>query len=589
MANKLEKNLEDIDQEEQSAAPISIAENVPLNEEPDLAAQMPIDQTAPAPVSAPTLAPTPQAAPLAAPTPQMAIPLPPKPPTAQDYNAHDIAEWQDAATRKITPQTYATMFADKSTLGKIGSLFGLMLSGAGSGLAHQSNALLDMMNKVIDNDLNAQKSNVSNAQNFLNLTYAHDLQQAQIRASDYENAMKQYHAQTVPSAIRLTEAQTEQAKAGTQAQKAQTAGLNIANKAAELGLSKKKFEATLFDDINNPGNKTPGVMPAAGQSLAPQTPGQQSTQNSMPPLEDIKAAGIAAPFRTKNRMLTAIGQYLGNSVANNPQGKAVFQNQILPVIQAEQAKNNQQAEAAQRLSVPEIALQDDPMVDDNRFNQMVKVGRQMPDAPPSVAIPPADASLIMGERQALKQNRQMAYDYVNKFKNLQLLKNAGQIPVSQLLKAISGTAGAGLGALLTSLIGQPIVGGIGGASLGEGVGAAIQNAYERERTALIGPLEQQLGVKADSILPNYYDTDKSANYAFNSGMNLFKYKDSGLGQVMSNYGLKANFPNIPYQEPLLQSTKSDSEKKPQKNEKNNKKERNLKVSGPPDILKSMGY
>lgn len=59
----------------------------------------------------------------------------------------------------ITPKTYHDLFAKKDTLGKIGTIFGMMLSGMGSGLTGQPNMLLQMMNKEIDNDLESQKSN----------------------------------------------------------------------------------------------------------------------------------------------------------------------------------------------------------------------------------------------------------------------------------------------------------------------------------------------------------------------------------------------------------------------------------------------
>lgn len=83
--------------------------------------------------------------------------------------AQTSATEQDLANGHIRPETYADLFAKKSTLGKIGSIFGLMLGGFGSGLSHQSNALLEAMNNEIKNDLEAQKESSANTQNFLKI------------------------------------------------------------------------------------------------------------------------------------------------------------------------------------------------------------------------------------------------------------------------------------------------------------------------------------------------------------------------------------------------------------------------------------
>jgi hypothetical protein len=104
-------------------------------------------------------------------------PMPPPPPTPQQYNADDAAFAQDLALGKITPETYESLFAKKDTLGQMGTLFGLLVSGAGSGLAHQPNAVLDMMNRIIDRDLDAQKASNINAQHWYQLQMQHELQQ----------------------------------------------------------------------------------------------------------------------------------------------------------------------------------------------------------------------------------------------------------------------------------------------------------------------------------------------------------------------------------------------------------------------------
>ena len=61
------------------------------------------------------------------------------------------------------------IFAKKDTLGKIGTMFGLLIGGAGAGLAHQPNMLMEMMNNQIKNDLQAQEQSSLNKQSFLKI------------------------------------------------------------------------------------------------------------------------------------------------------------------------------------------------------------------------------------------------------------------------------------------------------------------------------------------------------------------------------------------------------------------------------------
>lgn len=113
--------------------------------------------------------------------------------------AHDFAQGHmdkinvpDPDTGKIVPLTPADLFAKKDTLGKIGTIFGMLLSGAGSGLARQPNMLMEMMNKQIQNDLEAQKTNVTNKQNWLRLNLDQQRTSAEVRNMDSEAKMRAY-------------------------------------------------------------------------------------------------------------------------------------------------------------------------------------------------------------------------------------------------------------------------------------------------------------------------------------------------------------------------------------------------------------
>lgn len=93
----------------------------------------------------------------------------------------EAAKWDhDQVNGHITPKTYQDLFAKKDTLGKIGTVFGMLLSGAGSGLAHQPSAMLDLMNKELDRDLEAQKQSKENARNYMSLNVENELRKANI-------------------------------------------------------------------------------------------------------------------------------------------------------------------------------------------------------------------------------------------------------------------------------------------------------------------------------------------------------------------------------------------------------------------------
>ena len=82
----------------------------------------------------------------------------------------------DLDAGNIQPHQYFHLFSGAkdsegkpTALGKIGSVFGLMLSGIGSGLTGQPNAALQIMNNEINNDMKAQELSSQNQQNFLRI------------------------------------------------------------------------------------------------------------------------------------------------------------------------------------------------------------------------------------------------------------------------------------------------------------------------------------------------------------------------------------------------------------------------------------
>jgi hypothetical protein len=111
---------------------------------------------------------------------------------SNELNTESQSFNNDLNNGHIKPETYQDLFANKSTLGKIGTLFGLMVGGAGAGLSHQPNMLMEMMNKQIDNDLKGQEASATNRQNFLRINQQNILNQAQAQNMNVETATKAY-------------------------------------------------------------------------------------------------------------------------------------------------------------------------------------------------------------------------------------------------------------------------------------------------------------------------------------------------------------------------------------------------------------
>jgi hypothetical protein len=132
----------------------------------------------------------------------------PEPTVAQDLDNEASTFADDVHRGQIHPKTMSDLFAEKSTLGKIGTIFGLMISGAGAGLQRQPNALLELMQKEIDRDLDAQKTSNSNSQNWLKLSHEYQMQKGQIGKLGAETLATIAGTSKIPSEIGETEART---------------------------------------------------------------------------------------------------------------------------------------------------------------------------------------------------------------------------------------------------------------------------------------------------------------------------------------------------------------------------------------------
>lgn len=116
------------------------------------------------------------------------------PSVKQEMTAETQAFQNDLQNGHIQPKTLHDYYASKSTPGKIGMLFGLMLGGIGSGLTHQPSAYLQIMQKEIDNDLEAQKQSKANAMNFISVHQHGQMNDAQIQKLVQDGVLTQAQA-----------------------------------------------------------------------------------------------------------------------------------------------------------------------------------------------------------------------------------------------------------------------------------------------------------------------------------------------------------------------------------------------------------
>jgi len=217
-------------------------------------------------------------------------------PTAQQLDQQHIAQAQDLASGAIHPQTYADMFEKKSTLGKIGTIFGLLVGGAGAGLSHQPNALLGMMQKEIDNEFQAQLASKTGANNFLNTSYNHELQQTQQKLTNAQAALIPLTAKEVAANTQNIQADA-QLKATNNAKASIVLGImnNLEGTIAKAPPAQQPAMQSIYDGQVKPmliqtiqqGNaQTAGQLGARaalrGQQEQQQSP-QQNPQASMDP------------------------------------------------------------------------------------------------------------------------------------------------------------------------------------------------------------------------------------------------------------------------------------------------------------------
>lgn len=409
----------------------------------------------------------------------------------------------EMASSAIPPATYASLFDKKSALGKIGTLFGLMVSGAGSGLAHQSNAVMDMMNKELQMDFDRQKQNRENAKNFVSAQYAHDAQKSDIAAQ----------RQTIINQ-------------------------QLDNQLKAIG-AKGLLE----------GSQLPG------------TGGGEFWDNL-----NAQQKNILAEAGGEAKMYGGAPYYLSALAPNNPRVQAMIQQQIKPQVDQKVAQIHEEtaqkvAQAAtppeQKRSSPVESRGADTVVDSKILKGAMANGKNSKHFAGAVGpneIDPDDAPALNAEIDHNTKVRNGFKSFDENFRKVYAMQNKGEAPG---VKGAVTAAAATLGSLAGPVAGAAT------ATIGNMLGGMAQSTFEKDREREIGHTvgtllsmgfsNDEANKRAQLMFPKWNDNASQMEEAHRLATQLFK--DSEKNTVSSQYrdrlpkGTFKPFPEHPFKAP----------------------------------------
>ena len=317
-SDKLEQAAQDVnaemqnqtpaDTDQQNSSPMPTPLPPPISPNAEASSQPEQDSTEPAPEAAPE--PTQAPEPIGASTTQQdQTPNPADQVIARkNQNMNDIfpetqAFKSDLDNGHIQPKTYADLFHDKGILGKLGTIFGLMIGGAGAGLSKQPMLLMDMMNKEIERDLTAQQNSKTNKLNFLKVNQQARLNTAQTNLTQAEANLKDQaksHIQMNWSGLHHLAQMTNkldpsspQYQQGQQVlamlnQGVQNENYNIADRAATAGALSSYLNGGQQGGAQNTMMMKSGLLGPEMQKIGEDT--EQKTVNNIPSVAGQKAS-----------------------------------------------------------------------------------------------------------------------------------------------------------------------------------------------------------------------------------------------------------------------------------------------------------
>ncbi len=417
---------------------------------------------------------------------------PPVPLVSQDDDMDEHRKYaMDIASGKISRRSYGDLFAEKSTLGKIGTLFGLLVSGAGSGLTHQPNMLMEMMNKELDRDLEKQK----NANSFLGTQYQHDLQQAQAN----ENKVRTLNEVT----------------AGT-------------GKAAGL--------QNYLENIGTPGaqNILDDYLKDAHMLVTPARAKAKMLMTVPVALSEMSKNNPAAQAMIRDKIAPEAAAMAQKTLAD---GHAQAQQKL---------QEGQQAQAAIEKPVNEDVL--------NKAIYAGKNAKNMGFAPGKGMIDPDDIHEIDKEKANLAGHRALVSSFDKGFRDLAGMSRAGEVPgiadAGTVLGGLAGAAGsggmmAGIAAGLGHTAGK----------MGENYFGRKRQVIEdnlRERLAMTpGMSDSAKEALIKSLLPSYRDDKKDYPKIYANAIQHLGDIEKKMTPTLDRYaaqipGLKSEFPQMDF-------------------------------------------
>ena len=431
--------------------------------------------------------------------PMGAAPVDPDLPAKVEQHLNQQSEMfaNELAAGHIHPKTISDLYGSKDTLGKIGMIFGLMVSGAGSGLAHQTNAALDLINKELDRDLEAQKASNTNAQNWYTQSLKHDmdvayrdkmifdktLTSAQARLADANADLERANISRVPADIAVAQANRDKIVAEIDAIYAATDFQNFKNNYVGVANS-AKARGTI----------------GAGQYL-------QNIINKMPQgaerdraqdvLETVLAPAIAAEVADKNAQTGAAAGAAAAEARKAPPGVATtLPGQVKP-----------QATAPKAPGQPgHVKRKKEDVIDNNALNALIDESKRQRFLQVPEILTVHEQDLLRDEASRFQAISDMKKAYYNSFVKLNNSFLNGKVN-PQLLAAETASLNIEMG---RSTAGKTVMAEV--TAQGEG--------------AFPNPLDY-----ADSAEMKYYKTMKRLNDSANNTPTLNRYPGIKLDQA----------------------------------------------------------
>lgn len=404
---------------------------------------------------------------------------------------------QDLSSGQIKPETYHSLYEKKDTLGKIGSIFGMMLSGAGSGLAHQPNAMLELMNRQISNDLEAQKANQSNKISWYSYALQHEKQQPEI-------AKEWAQAQSTGSKADFDRWMNN--KMGIIDQSA----TNDAHNYMSIGAV-----SNIQDMINR----------------MPPSPARDRMQAQH---DNVLLPGVVAQAQKSNLEM---------------ERKKTLMNAANPLPEPADEETSKKAGP--------VALGTRmPAIDQDKLSKGTLLGKKLGEEKAGLvdgAIPPSQAAKISEELKILQPNRDTYADATGSFNHLANMPKAGQAPeieagsslmgaAANLIPFTKGASANGIGDKLQSAFEQER-------------NTQIEGLVGKMARGQLTP--DSARVLVNSWMPSWIDTPKQRELKFEQMKNHFTSAPEENAQTAKTYGVFNEMPDYQFHAPREKKVKSD--------------------------------